>query len=252
MIDVAPGVQGSSGLWKWYLSLRDLSIYDVLCPLQRGLWLYVKCWEPTLTVSEISLTRSWRNTTPRRQTIPMWNILVGLVKSPYQRVYMRQSHSPSVSLIPLILLESRPVFPASRVFGPIDCLVNVDSAVWGSDLGPGTHLGTHSGMDQYVCAFHLTVSCGLCLITSASIICKKTVLGTILHIKAAETGEIAPVLPIDHNLAQEVVSSVGGSVNTTLAPSRAIFGTVGLRFWFECFPSFYRTYYNWDDASGIL
>jgi len=105
-----------------------------------------------------------------------------------------------------------PAFTPSRVFGPSDCLVNVDSAVWDSDLGAGTHLGTHKGMDH------------------PSIICKKTISATIPHIKAAETGEVAPVLPIDHNVAQEVASSIGGSVSTTLAPSRAVLGGVGLRF----------------------
>lgn len=31
-----------------------------------------------------------------------------------------------------------------------DGVVGVDSAVWGPDLGPGTHLGTVPGLTQYV------------------------------------------------------------------------------------------------------
>ncbi len=42
----------------------------------------------------------------------------------------------------------RPTFPLSRLFGPTDGLVNVDSATWGPDLGPGIHLGTIGGLDQ--------------------------------------------------------------------------------------------------------
>jgi len=45
-------------------------------------------------------------------------------------------------------LESRETFVLSRIHGPTDGVVEVDSAVWENDLGPGTHLGTVRGLDQ--------------------------------------------------------------------------------------------------------
>lgn len=49
------------------------------------------------------------------------------------------------------LSTSSITFPITRVFGPTDGLINVDSATWGPDIGgPGTHLGTLHGADQCV------------------------------------------------------------------------------------------------------
>ena len=48
----------------------------------------------------------------------------------------------------LLMYTKRPTFDLSRSFGPTDGLVNVDSATWGPDLGPGVPLGTIGGLDQ--------------------------------------------------------------------------------------------------------
>ena len=48
----------------------------------------------------------------------------------------------------VFLLVSRGTFVLSRMSGSTDGVVEVDSAVWGDDLGPGTHLGTVRGLDQ--------------------------------------------------------------------------------------------------------
>jgi hypothetical protein len=45
-------------------------------------------------------------------------------------------------------LISRETFVLSRVHGSTDGVVEVDSAMWANDLGPGTHLGTLRGLDQ--------------------------------------------------------------------------------------------------------
>jgi hypothetical protein len=45
-------------------------------------------------------------------------------------------------------LVSRETFFLSRIYGSTDGVVEVDSAAWANDLGPGTHLGTVQGLDQ--------------------------------------------------------------------------------------------------------
>jgi len=73
-------------------------------------------------------------------------------------------------------------FAPSRAFGPTDGLVNVSSAAWAYDLGPGIHLGTVRGLN------HLTI------------ICRMTVQETIVHLQAAENGQIAIVRPIENGI----------------------------------------------------
>jgi hypothetical protein len=104
------------------------------------------------------------------------------------------------------------IFPSSRLFGSTDGLVNVNSAKWEADLGPGIHLGTVHGLDH------------------VSIIGRMTVAATIPHLKAAESGLTSVVQPVDNNLLQSVARRVEGNANTTLAPTRAVMNIIGFRF----------------------
>jgi hypothetical protein len=45
-------------------------------------------------------------------------------------------------------LVSRGTFVMSRICGLTDGVVEVNSATWANDLGPGKHLGTVHGLDQ--------------------------------------------------------------------------------------------------------
>ena len=69
------------------------------------------------------------------------------------KVSIPTSKCKSVHSTPLLVcfldsLTSRETFVLSRVHGSTDGVVEVDSAVWAYDLGPGTHLGTVRGLDQ--------------------------------------------------------------------------------------------------------
>ncbi|KAF8496919.1 Alpha/Beta hydrolase protein, partial [Gautieria morchelliformis] len=99
-----------------------------------------------------------------------------------------------------------------RLYGPTDGLVNVSSATWGNDLGPGTHLGTLDGLDH------------------TAIVSIVTVAATIPHLSAAENGRTAPVEPIDNSFGPSLTRAVEGGINTALAPTRGLFALTGLRF----------------------
>lgn len=104
------------------------------------------------------------------------------------------------------------VLPTSRMFGPTDGLVNVSSATWGNDLGPGTHLGTVEGQDHFALISIITVAT------------------TIPHLIAAQNNQTAVVQPIDNNLQRSFARAFEGGINTSLAPTRALLSVVGLRF----------------------
>ncbi|RXW11374.1 hypothetical protein EST38_g14480, partial [Candolleomyces aberdarensis] len=105
-----------------------------------------------------------------------------------------------------------PVYPSSRVFGQTDGLVNTSSAVWDNDLGPGTHLGTVEGLDH------------------VAVISATTASATIPHLEAAQTGGIAPVIPIENNLMLTSTRQIEAATKFALAPTRAMFGIFGLGF----------------------
>ncbi|KAJ2936154.1 hypothetical protein H1R20_g942, partial [Candolleomyces eurysporus] len=137
----------------------------------------------------------------------------------YMSNYNRQiENNPSVRYfswagfteIPTLLFA--PVHPSSRLFGQTDGLVNTSSAVWDNDLGPGTHLGTVEGLDHVATISVMTAS------------------ATIPHLKAAQTGEIAPVMPIQNNLILASTRRVEAAANAALAPTRAMLGIFGLGF----------------------
>ncbi|TFK22403.1 alpha/beta-hydrolase [Coprinopsis marcescibilis] len=103
-----------------------------------------------------------------------------------------------------------PVFPASRLFGPTDGVVNSSSSVWGEDLGKGTHLATIEGLD------HIGVT-GRTAVTA-----------TIPHLVAAEKGTTVKVQVVDNNLVQAVARGVEANVDKALSPARSLFAVAGL------------------------
>ncbi|KAK7043049.1 hypothetical protein VNI00_008787 [Paramarasmius palmivorus] len=92
--------------------------------------------------------------------------------------------------------------PVTAIFGPTDGVVNVESTMW------GTHLGNVLGMD------HLAVlSC-------------YTIEATLPHLAAAERNQVAPVLPVDNNLALSLMRRMDGNgraiANTATAPLKLL------------------------------
>jgi len=101
-------------------------------------------------------------------------------------------------------------YPITRAFGPTDGLINLESATWGPDLGPGTHLGTLHGADH------------------ASLVGRTSILGTLPHIRAAEVGKDAVLIAVDNTLVGAITRSVRGTIDSLLGPMRAILTGLGL------------------------
>jgi len=83
-------------------------------------------------------------------------------------------------------LDYLDTFGPSAACGETDGLVNVDSASWGPDLGPGTHLGTVRGLNH------------------KTLMCRMTIRATIVHVQAVERGLTACVQPVNNSLGMAI------------------------------------------------
>ncbi|RXW14422.1 hypothetical protein EST38_g11436 [Candolleomyces aberdarensis] len=92
---------------------------------------------------------------------------------------------PTLSYAPHALIVY-PFYPKS------DGIVGVDTAMWDSDLGPGTHLGTVAGL------------------THSSIVSLETFEKTLPHLAATELGVTLPVQPISSSLRTQLTRRVIG------------------------------------------
>ncbi|KAJ3526780.1 hypothetical protein NMY22_g10035 [Coprinellus aureogranulatus] len=79
-----------------------------------------------------------------------------------------------------------------RFYSKSDGIVGVESASWGEDLGPGTHLGTVPGL------------------THSSIIANEVFVKSLPHLRAAELGLSAPVEEVSSSLKVQLARRVVG------------------------------------------
>lgn len=96
--------------------------------------------------------------------------------------------------LPTISYAAHQIF-VGNYYSKHDGVVGVDSAIWGPDLGPGTHLGTIAGL------------------THSSIVANEVFDKTLPHLLAAELGGWAPVKEVRSGLTRQVTRHVVGLAN---------------------------------------